>query len=108
MRECLGESLLAVGQVKAAREQLERSVAAIDKGEGPHWSANARFLLARALWATPADRPRALQIARAIRRDLAAAQGSHRKLLARIDAWLAARGHGADGRRGPADPARHR
>ena len=70
MRECLGESLLAVGQVKAARERLSARSPAIDK-EKVHTGARTPFLLARALSATPADRPRAFQIARAIRRDLA-------------------------------------
>jgi hypothetical protein len=69
---------------------LERSVVAIDDREmGSQWAASARFPLVRALWATPGDRPRAIALARATLSSLAAAEGDNRKLIARIERWLA-------------------
>ena len=89
-RECLAEALLGTGDFKAARQVLERTVDAIDDREmGPQFSAAARFQLVRALWATPGDRPRALALARSTLSSLAAAEGDNRKLIARIERWLA-------------------
>jgi tetratricopeptide (TPR) repeat protein len=91
-RECLAEALLATGEPAAARTLLE-PILAIDGLEeiGPQWTAGARFQLARALWATPDDRPKALELARATLNELAAAEGDNRELLARIRAWLSPR-----------------
>ena len=91
-RECVAEALLGTGDIRAAREVLKRSVEAIaDRDTGPHWTSGARFQLARALWATPADRPRALELARTTLRSLSAAEGDNRKLVARIERWLSTR-----------------
>jgi eukaryotic-like serine/threonine-protein kinase len=102
-RECLGEALLGLGDIEAARQTLERSVDAIDeRGLRPQWTAGARFQLVRALWVTPDDRPRALALARATLSSLAAAEGDNRKLIARIERWLAT--HQEPPRRGKRAP----
>ncbi|HYU15523.1 MAG TPA: tetratricopeptide repeat-containing protein kinase family protein, partial [Candidatus Acidoferrum sp.] len=99
-RACLGEALIATGDIEAARKELERAVALIDSEDlWAHYTAGVRFQLARALHATPGDRPRALELARSTRDALAAAEGDNRKMIARIDAWLAT--HGGPGARSP-------
>jgi hypothetical protein len=88
-RECLAEALLGTGDVHGARLVVERAVEAVDDRDvGPQWTAGARFQLARALWATPDDRPRALALARSTLSSLAAAEGDNRELVARIERWL--------------------
>jgi len=54
--------------------------------------AGPRFQLARALWATAGERPRARALARSALSSLATAEGDHRKQMARIQAWLSANG----------------
>jgi tetratricopeptide (TPR) repeat protein len=96
-RVCLGEALIAAGDFKAARDELERGLASVgDEDENPRSTAGARFQLARALWATPADRPRARDLARATLSALAAAEGDNRDLMARIKKWISTRGDTPD------------
>lgn len=90
--ECIGEALLGAGDVDAARKELERAMALLQGQEkGPQWTARPRFLLARALWATPGERPRARELAGAALQELVAAEGDNRALIAEIRAWLSTR-----------------
>jgi eukaryotic-like serine/threonine-protein kinase len=88
-RECLAEALIAAGDFAAARKQLEQALPAdIDLDAGPQSTAGARLQLARALWATPHERARALEVARAARDSLITAEGDNRLIAARIETWL--------------------
>jgi tetratricopeptide (TPR) repeat protein len=90
-RECLGEALIGTGDFNAARKELERAFSSISQSQkGPQWTAGVRFQLARALWATPSERPRARELARTILNELSTAEGDNRKVTARIEAWLKA------------------
>jgi eukaryotic-like serine/threonine-protein kinase len=90
-RECIGEALIAQGDAAAARQELERAVRSIDDAQaGPQWTAGVRFQLARAMWATPGDRRRARELARATLDELVRAEGDNRELVRRIRRWLAA------------------
>ena len=63
------ETLLAMGQPEPARAQLEPAYQALDDDMNPFTVADASFDYARALWLTrPAERPKAMQLARAARR----------------------------------------
>jgi tetratricopeptide (TPR) repeat protein len=87
--ECMGEALMGSGKFGAARKHLERAFALASESElAPQWTAGLSFQLARALWATPADRPRARELARSTLAALERAEGDNRKLIARIQAWL--------------------
>jgi eukaryotic-like serine/threonine-protein kinase len=72
-----------------ARALLEPATETIAK-QNRSVAAEARFLLAQALWATPRDRVRAVLLARAARKELSAA-GTRTSKLAEVDAWLAPR-----------------
>jgi tetratricopeptide (TPR) repeat protein len=91
-RTCLGEALIGAGDFKAARDVLEVGLASVGDDENPRSAAAARFQLARALWPTPADRPRARELARATLSALTAAEGDNRELLARIQKWVSTHG----------------
>ena len=54
----------------------------------PAQAAEARFALARALWAAKQDRPRAQLLANEARKALAAAGPAGAAVLAEVDAWL--------------------
>ena len=92
VRECLGEALIGIGDLAAAREQLERAIDSIHDGEhGPEVGAVARFQLARALWGKPADRLRALELAHKTLDALATFEGDRRELKQQITTWLTSR-----------------
>jgi tetratricopeptide (TPR) repeat protein len=92
-RACIGEALIGVGELAAARKELEAAVSSIKADDtGPQRAADVRFQLARALWATPNDRRRALELARATLRSLATAEGDNSEMRTRIERWLGAHG----------------
>jgi len=88
-RECIADALIGTGDVAGARVILERPLAAINELDvSPQHLAGPRFQLARALWTTVADRPRARDLARSTLKSLASAEGDNRNLMLRIEAWL--------------------
>jgi tetratricopeptide (TPR) repeat protein len=85
----LGEALLGLGEPRAAEEVLAEALRLT--GESPSASSPiARFALARALWAEPEARPRALDLARRAR-DEYRQGGAPPWRLAALDSWLATR-----------------
>jgi predicted Ser/Thr protein kinase len=85
-RTGLGLALLGEGKPAEAVEPLEAAVRErVDKHLAPALLGESRFALARALWSRPADRSRALILARQARADSA----TDTKVLATIDTWLA-------------------
>jgi len=95
----LGEIKLAVGEPSTAVSYLERSLRVREgKESDPIPAAQARFALARALWASGGDRTRSLSLARSARQ--AYATNNRPRQLGTVDAWLAT--HTTKLRRGPA------
>jgi serine/threonine protein kinase/tetratricopeptide (TPR) repeat protein len=89
----LGECRLELGQVEPARAALERALVLRDKNEVlPDERGLTRFALAKVLWATPAERPRARSLAKKARADFVAATSGPPGMVAKIDGWLAAHG----------------
>jgi eukaryotic-like serine/threonine-protein kinase len=87
----LGLSLLGEGHTNDAIVPLERALSArSDPTTPPELSGETRFALARALWAKPAERPRALALARQSRTDYGRVEGAGATVKT-IDAWLGAR-----------------
>jgi tetratricopeptide (TPR) repeat protein/tRNA A-37 threonylcarbamoyl transferase component Bud32 len=87
--ECLGEALIGLRRVDAARRHLERALTVADQSElGPQWTAGARFQLVRARWATPSDRTLAMELAHSTLEELKRAEGDNHKLIGRIETWL--------------------
>jgi tetratricopeptide (TPR) repeat protein len=84
----LGEALLGLGRSADAVTRLEEagSLFGDDRSSYPH---EARFALARALWARPDDRARALALARQARTGYERL-GDAATQVAEVDAWLAA------------------
>lgn len=93
----LGRVQLAAGDPRTARATLLEAGRTLGNAH-PLLSAEIDFVLARASWAVPADRGRALRLARQARATIAATRGQTRK-VAEIDAWLAAHGGGSGGPR---------
>jgi eukaryotic-like serine/threonine-protein kinase len=88
----LADSLLALGQVADARIAAERAVQILEAAAGSPWARGlSRFVLARILWSTRREQPRALALARAARDDLGAAGAGAAQELAEVEAWLAGR-----------------
>ncbi|HKE16303.1 MAG TPA: serine/threonine-protein kinase [Kofleriaceae bacterium] len=88
---CVGEALIGTGDLAAARAELEPALARFSEQDGaPQDFAELRFHLARALWATPADRRRARDLAGAAVSSLRAAEGDRRELIGRVESWLKA------------------
>jgi tetratricopeptide (TPR) repeat protein/predicted Ser/Thr protein kinase len=88
--ETLGALYLDQGRPDLAVPPLERA-AGIYERQPPvflRWSAETRFLLARALWETGRDRPRALDLARRAREDSMKMPESARIGLADLNPWL--------------------
>jgi eukaryotic-like serine/threonine-protein kinase len=102
----LGEAYLGLGDRPRALAHLERAAPLLAEAQEPIVGARARFALARALWASPRDRPRARALAAAARDLLAPAAQSplEQKHLRLIEQWLARAG--ALARRPPAGLAR--
>jgi eukaryotic-like serine/threonine-protein kinase len=88
----LGGALRRIGQPERAIAPLERALAyyATDPSD-PYVAALARFQLARALWDTGRDRPRARTLARIAGDELAATKAGHNlvPLRAEVARWLA-------------------
>jgi tetratricopeptide (TPR) repeat protein len=82
----VGLALLGEGRAAEAVAPLQEAVTARESGHiAPALVGESRFALARALWSRPAERPRALALARQAR----SAAGIDAKAIAAIDAWLA-------------------
>jgi serine/threonine-protein kinase len=83
----LGEALLGQGHSREAAASLAEAVALYGADRSSAYPSEARFVLARALWASPAERPRALSLAREARAgyERVADQAAE---VAEIDAWL--------------------
>ena len=87
--------LRAVGELHLARGAAAQALAAFERaarifaqrGDEPHELDLARFGVARALWITGRDRPRAVELARNALTSLEAAHVDDE--AARIRAWLA-------------------
>jgi len=82
----LGRLQLAEGHPQAARATLERAAALLGKAD-EQVAAEAQFEIARAMWASPADRRQALSAARQARQAMGQGPDQARKRAA-IDAWL--------------------
>jgi serine/threonine protein kinase len=90
----LGASYLGLGRADAALAPLERAHRIrIDQASDPTKRAEARFLLARALWESGRDRARARDLARTARDEyrLPPQTGSTAREAGAIDAWLTTR-----------------
>jgi tetratricopeptide (TPR) repeat protein len=85
----LGQSLLAMGRTREARGALEAALPTHLATRTPYLS-ETRFTLARALWEAPADRPRALALARAAADDYRQSAADAPRLAA-VTAWLSSR-----------------
>jgi tetratricopeptide (TPR) repeat protein/predicted Ser/Thr protein kinase len=83
----LGELQLAEGNARAARATLEQSLPLMQIDA--HLNAEVQFALARALWASPRDRARALTLAR---QSMSALGGDAltKTVRGRIETWLRA------------------
>jgi eukaryotic-like serine/threonine-protein kinase len=85
----LGEALLGQGHLRDAATRLEKALALFQEPASTQYPPAARFALARALWESPAERPRALGLARE-------AKAGYQKLgnlpseVAKVDGWLQA------------------
>jgi serine/threonine-protein kinase len=93
-RVVFGEILLAMGEEPRARELLTSGLAVLGaRAPQPERMGEAQLALARALWSSAAERPRALDLAMQARAEYARLPGRARE-RAEVDAWLAAhRGH---------------
>jgi tetratricopeptide (TPR) repeat protein len=86
----LGLAFLGAGRPLEAIAPLERALAArADAATPPELAGETRFALARATWAKPGERARALALARAARRDYASLPEGDARAAA-VDAWLRA------------------
>jgi tetratricopeptide (TPR) repeat protein len=89
----LGDAEERAGRIDSARSRLERALALFTSTQAPALTAaDARFPLARTLWARPADRVRARELAEAARAAYATGGPIFARRLAEVDAWL--RDHG--------------
>jgi tetratricopeptide (TPR) repeat protein len=85
-----GRLELAAGDARRAQATLFEAGSMLGK-ENPQLSAELSFELARASWAAPTERGKALAQARQAREAMVATKDSLRKLR-EVDAWLAAHG----------------
>ncbi|WP_164021330.1 tetratricopeptide repeat protein [Pyxidicoccus trucidator] len=89
----LGEALVEDGQLREAREPLERAVALSAKVElAPPERARALFALARVLWPSRGERPRALALAREALEAYASGAPVYAPRAREVQAWLSAHG----------------
>ncbi len=92
-RMMYAETLMAMGQLEPAREQLAEAYKVLNDDMSPFTIADVSFDLARVLWLTrPAEHGKALQLARAARRiyaESAPRTERYQTTLAKIDKWLA-------------------
>jgi serine/threonine protein kinase/tetratricopeptide (TPR) repeat protein len=86
----VGIAHVEAGEPAAAIAPLEEAIAIfLAAPRDPLYLAQARFELARALWASRSDRPRALQLAQQARQTYREQPGGDR-FHVEVDAWLAA------------------
>ncbi|MEX1368416.1 MAG: serine/threonine-protein kinase [Nannocystaceae bacterium] len=88
----LANVALKMGKPVLAREHAERAVSIRDEGKvPPEELAEARLVLARALWDERSERSRAVLLAEQARDELAAigAEGDAEEYLVEAEAWLA-------------------
>ncbi|QRN94435.1 serine/threonine protein kinase [Archangium violaceum] len=89
----LGEALVEGGQLREAREPLERAVALSTRVElAPHDLARARFALARVLWQSQGERSRALSLAREAQEAYARSAPAYAPRAREVRSWLSAHG----------------
>ncbi len=88
--DSLGKLYLDQGRPSQALPPLERAVTVCDKAAPPRWQADARFVLARALWES-GHGERALRLAREARARLLSLGEQDKAALAEVEAWLAQR-----------------
>lgn len=87
--EGLARVALARHDTATARQHAERAVAIREASEGsPAALAEARFLLAQALWSDRAAHPRARTLAEQARSAYVEAGDAQRKALAEVERWL--------------------
>ena len=86
----LGRLKLAAGATREARELLERAISILEKRDA-ELTAEAEFALAQAVWASPGERGRAVDLARRARAQLAGKPTTDRKRQA-VETWLRERG----------------
>jgi tetratricopeptide (TPR) repeat protein len=82
----LGETMLGLGEARAAQDDLEEALRLYATSPAASL-APTRFALARALWTTPEQRPRALTLAREAQAEYARG-GAAKWRLAEVQAWL--------------------
>lgn len=88
----LGEALVEGGQPREARETLERAVTLSTRVElPPPELGRARFALARVLWRSLAERPRALSLAREAQAAYARSAPVYAPRAREVQSWLSAR-----------------
>ena len=89
----LGEALVEGGQPHEAREPLERAVALSTRVElAPPELARARFALARVLWRSHGERPRALSLAREAQVAYERSTPAYAPRAREVLSWLSAHG----------------
>ncbi|MFL5357743.1 tetratricopeptide repeat protein [Archangium sp.] len=89
----LGQALVEGGQLREARETLERAVTLSTRVElPPHDVGRARFALARVLWQSPGERPRALSLAREAQAAYARSAPVYAPRVREVQSWLSAHG----------------
>jgi len=84
----LGRLELAENDPRRARTTLEHALELLGDNPGEQ-RASVQFALAQALWRAPAERPKALQMARTARGGFGASPSAKRE-MAKIDDWLRA------------------
>ncbi|WNG34926.1 tetratricopeptide repeat protein [Archangium violaceum] len=89
----LGEALVEGGQLREAREPLERAVALSKRVElAPPELARAYFALARVLWQSHEERPRALALAREAQEAYARSAPAYTPRAREVQSWLSTHG----------------
>ncbi|WP_163786573.1 serine/threonine-protein kinase, partial [Myxococcus vastator] len=89
----LGEALVVGGRLRESREPLERAVALAQKVElAPAELARANFALARVLWKSQEERPRALALAREAQAAYARSAPIYAPRAREVRAWLSTHG----------------
>ncbi len=93
----LAQVALSEGRLAEARPLAEHAARVVEAQRPGPMLAQSRFVLARVLWASPAERPRALELARAARDTLDRMAAQRSVAAVEIAAWLA--GHDAPAQR---------